>query len=41
MNAEQVYEFRKKERIAVLATVAEDERPQAALMGMAVTARES
>jgi uncharacterized pyridoxamine 5'-phosphate oxidase family protein len=37
MNVAEVYEFLKKERLAVLATVTEDGQPQAALMGMAVT----
>jgi general stress protein 26 len=37
MNVEEVYGFMKKERLAVLATVAEDGGPEAALMGIAVT----
>jgi general stress protein 26 len=37
MNAEEIYEFMKNERLAVLATVAEDGQPEAALMGVAVT----
>ena len=37
MNVEEVYQFMKNERLAVLATVAEDGQPEAALMGMAVT----
>ncbi len=37
MNVGEVYEFMKNERLAVLATVAEDGQPEAALMGMAVT----
>jgi general stress protein 26 len=37
MNVQEVYEFMNKERLAVLATVAESGQPEAALMGMAVT----
>ena len=37
MNAGEIYEFMKNERLAVLATVAEDGQPEAALMGVAVT----
>jgi general stress protein 26 len=37
MNVGEVYEYMKKERLGVLATVAEDGQPEAALMGMAVT----
>ena len=37
MNVEEVYEFMRKERFAVLATVTENGEPEAALMGMAVT----
>ncbi len=37
MNLQEVYEFMKKERLAVLSTVASDGQPQSALMGMAVT----
>jgi len=37
MNVEEVYGFMRKERLGVLATVAEDGAPEAALMGIAVT----
>jgi general stress protein 26 len=37
MNVQEVYEFMKKERLAVLSTVTSDGQPQSALMGMAVT----
>lgn len=37
MNVEEVFEFMKNERLAVLATVGEDQKPEAALMGFAVT----
>jgi general stress protein 26 len=37
MNVEEVYEFMRSERLAVLATVGENMRPEAALMGFAVT----
>jgi general stress protein 26 len=36
LKVEEVFQFMKSERLAVLATVAED-RPEAALMGFAVT----
>jgi len=37
MNVEEVFQFMNKERLAVLATVDENGRPEAALMGFAVT----
>jgi general stress protein 26 len=37
MNMEEVIQFMKSERLAVLATVSEDQEPEAALMGFAVT----
>ncbi len=37
MNVDEVYQFMKSEQLAVLATVGEDQRPEAALMGFAVT----
>jgi len=37
MNVEEVFQFMDGERLAVLATVGEDGRPEAALMGFAVT----
>ena len=37
LNVEEVFEFMKNERLAVLATVAENGNPEAALMGFAVT----
>lgn len=37
MNVEEVFRFMKNERLAVLATVGEDGKPEAALMGFAVT----
>lgn len=37
MNIGEVYQFMKSERLAVLATAGEDRRPEAALMGFAVT----
>jgi general stress protein 26 len=37
LNVEEVFQFMNKERLAVLATVAEDGSPEAALMGFAVT----
>jgi general stress protein 26 len=37
MNVDEVYQFMKSERLAVLATVSEEGRPEAALMGYAVT----
>jgi len=37
MNVGEVYQFMKSERLAVLATAKEDGRPEAALMGFAVT----
>jgi general stress protein 26 len=37
MNVNEVYQFMKSEQLAVLATVAGDGKPQAALMGFAVT----
>jgi general stress protein 26 len=37
MNVKEVHEFRIKEQLAVLSTVADSGQPQAALMGMAVT----
>jgi general stress protein 26 len=37
MNVDEVFQFMKSERLAVLATVGEDRRPEAALMGFAVT----
>src|SRR5271165_1605916 len=37
MNVEEVFQFMNKERPAVLATVDENGRPEAALMGFAVT----
>jgi general stress protein 26 len=37
MNIEEVFEFMSRERLAVLATTGEDGKPEAALMGFAVT----
>jgi len=37
MNVEEVFQFMNRERLAVLATVDERGRPEAALMGFAVT----
>lgn len=37
MNINELYQFMKSERLAVLATVGNDNRPEAALMGFAVT----
>lgn len=37
MNVREVYEFLRKERLGVLATIHEDGSPEAALMGFAVT----
>lgn len=37
MNLDEVYEFLKSERLAVLATADENGRPEAALMGFAVS----
>lgn len=37
MNVDEVYEFMKRESLAVLATVSEFGQPEAALMGFAVT----
>ncbi len=37
MNLDEVLRFMKSERLAVLATVGDDRRPEAALMGFAVT----
>ena len=37
MNLEEVFQFMNRERLAVLATVAENGQPEAALMGFAVT----
>ena len=37
MNVEEAFRFMNGERLGVLATVAEDGRPEAALMGFAVT----
>ena len=37
MNVEEVFQFMNCERLAVLATASEDGRPEAALMGFAVT----
>jgi uncharacterized pyridoxamine 5'-phosphate oxidase family protein len=37
MNVEEVYRFMDGERFGVLATAGEDNRPEAALMGFAVT----
>jgi general stress protein 26 len=37
MKVNEVYQFMKSERLAVLATSGEDGRPEAALMGFAVT----
>jgi general stress protein 26 len=37
MNMEDVFEFMKGERLAVLSTASEDGHPEAALMGFAVT----
>lgn len=37
MNVEEVYEFMNRERLAVLGTARKDGRPEAALMGFAVT----
>ncbi len=37
MNMEEVFQFMKSERLAVLATVSEDQEPEAALMVFAVT----
>ncbi len=37
MNVNEAYEFMKEESLAVLATASEDGRPEAALMGFAVT----
>jgi len=37
MNVEEVFRFMDGERLGVLATVGEEERPEAALMGFAVT----
>jgi general stress protein 26 len=37
MNVEEVFQFMKSERLAVLATVGDDGKPEAALMGFAVT----
>jgi uncharacterized pyridoxamine 5'-phosphate oxidase family protein len=38
MNVEDVYQFMKSERLAVLTTIGEDVQPEAALVGFAVTA---
>jgi len=37
MNVREVYEFMDRERLAVLSTARKDARPEAALMGFAVT----
>ena len=37
MNVEEVFQFMNSERLAVLATVGEEAKPEAALMGFAVT----
>ena len=37
MNVEEVFQFMNRERLAVLATVDDQGRPEAALMGFAVT----
>ncbi|HUN62193.1 MAG TPA: pyridoxamine 5'-phosphate oxidase family protein [Candidatus Sulfotelmatobacter sp.] len=37
MNVDEVYQFMNGQRLAVLATVGEEMRPEAALMGFAVT----
>ncbi len=37
MNVDEVYQFMRSERLGVLATVSEEARPEAALMGYAVT----
>ena len=37
MNVDEVYQFMRSERLGVLATVSEEGRPEAALMGFAVT----
>jgi len=37
MNVDEVYRFMSRERLAVLATVGEGMKPEAALMGFAVT----
>jgi general stress protein 26 len=37
MNVDEVYQFMRSERLGVLATVSEEGRPEAALMGYAVT----
>ena len=37
MNVDEVFQFMNRESLAVLATVAENGRPKAALMGFAVT----
>jgi general stress protein 26 len=37
MNVEEVFQFMKSERLAVLATMGEEMQPEAALMGFAVT----
>jgi len=37
MNVVEVYQFMRSERLGVLATVSEERRPEAALMGYAVT----
>jgi general stress protein 26 len=37
LNVEEVFQFMKNQRLAVLATVGEDRKPEAALMGFAVT----
>ncbi len=37
MNVEEVFQFMNSERLAVLATVGDEAKPEAALMGFAVT----
>ncbi|MGB9433125.1 MAG: pyridoxamine 5'-phosphate oxidase family protein [Candidatus Acidiferrum sp.] len=37
MNVDEIYQFMRSERLGVLATVSEEGRPEAALMGYAVT----
>lgn len=37
MNVEEVFQFMKSDRLGVLATVGEGQKPEAALMGYAVT----
>jgi general stress protein 26 len=39
MNVDEVFQFMNGQRLAVLATVGEQTRPEAALMGFAVTAQ--